>query len=556
MLQDIRDRAQGWIAWVIVILICIPFAMWGVYEYLGGNPNLPVAEVNGVELSGGQFRQAYRRQRMHLQNLFGANFDLGALDERSLKRGTLSDLIDGEVLVQVALDNGLRIGDRQLADAIQSRPMFQEEGHFSDAIYQRWLRMFGYTASGFEQEYRRSLLIEQIRGAIADTALAGKEDIGNTLRLQRQKRLVSLLTIPKARYTGNRITEEAIVDYHERNQAEFVTPERVSVSYLELSLDTLPDVPEPAEEELRALYERQEADYTEAGNAEPNTSRPFEEVRAELLEDFRRHQKERLFFEIAEQLANLAFENPDTLAVAADALELTIEETGFFDRTGQMADDGAPAEDVSDKGAPSPDEITMTKNRKFVAGAFSEDVLDAGNNSDLIELEEYRAVVFRRKEHLPASPQPLDAVRGEITARLDARQTQKRIIQLGNELIEKLRAGATLESLADTHELTLRGQVEIGRGDTNEAYEIVDKVFRMPRPESGGIVYGGMVTSAGDFTVIGLQKVIEEALTDADTAIETATRNTLARTYGKEEYQTYIHTLRTGAKILVHENNL
>nr|VFJ67258.1 MAG: peptidyl-prolyl cis-trans isomerase D [Candidatus Kentron sp. FM]VFJ67393.1 MAG: peptidyl-prolyl cis-trans isomerase D [Candidatus Kentron sp. FM]VFK16670.1 MAG: peptidyl-prolyl cis-trans isomerase D [Candidatus Kentron sp. FM] len=556
MLQDIRDRAQGWIAWVIVILICIPFAMWGVYEYLGGNPNLPVAEVNGVELSGGQFRQAYRRQRMQLQNLFGANFDLGALDERSLKRGTLSDLIDGEVLVQVALDNGLRIGDRQLADAIQSRSMFQEEGRFSDAIYQRWLRMFGYTAGGFEQEYRRSLLIDQVRGAIADTALTGNEDIRNTLRLQRQKRLIDLLTIPKARYTGNRITEEAIVDYHQRNQAEFVTPERVSVSYLELSLDTLPDVPEPAEEELRGLYERQEADYTEVGNAEPNTSRPFEEVREELLKDFRRHQKERLFFEIAEQLANLTFENPDTLAVAADALELTIQETGFFDRTGQVADDGAPGDDVSGKAAPSPDEITITKDRKFIASAFSEDVLNAGNNSDPIELEEYRVIVLRRKEHLPASPQPLDAVRGEITARLDAEQTQKRIVRLGNELIEKLRAGATLASLADTHELTLREQIQIGRGDTNEAYEIVDKVFRMSRPESGEIVYGGMVTSAGDFTVIGLQKVIEEALTDADTAIETATRNTLARTYGKEEYQNYIRTLRAGAEIIVHENNL
>ncbi|WP_420331502.1 SurA N-terminal domain-containing protein, partial [Pseudoalteromonas shioyasakiensis] len=36
MLQFIRDNAQGWIAWVIVGLIIIPFALWGLNEYVGG----------------------------------------------------------------------------------------------------------------------------------------------------------------------------------------------------------------------------------------------------------------------------------------------------------------------------------------------------------------------------------------------------------------------------------------------------------------------------------------------------------------------------------------
>ncbi|MBT8420717.1 MAG: SurA N-terminal domain-containing protein [Gammaproteobacteria bacterium] len=570
MLQDIRDRAQGWIAWVIVILICIPFAMWGVYEYLGGSPNVPVANVNGVELTSGQFRQAYRRQQTHLKNLFGANFDLSLLNERDLKRGTLNDLINGEILLQTGLDNGLRIGDRQLAEAIQSRSIFQEEGVFSDAIYQRWLRMFGYSASGFEQEYRRSLLIEQIESAITDTALVGAKDVENILRLQRQKRRISLMTIPRARYMGNQITEEAIVNYHEHNQAEFVTPERVSVSYLELSLDDLPNVPEPTEEELRRLYDHQNVGYVEEDDAKSGTARSFEAARGELLEAFQRSEKAQLFFDTAEQLANLTFENPDTLVIASDALELTIEETGFFDRTGSMVDDvplagesaDGPADEFADKGDKqssqdaAPGKAAITNDKKVIALAFSDDVLTVGNNSDPIELGEYHVVVLRRKAHLPASPQPLEAVRDEVTARLDIKQAQERIVQLGNELIEKLHGGETPASIAKTHELTLREKIEIGRDDTSEAREIVDKVFRMPGPESGGIAYDGMVTGAGDFTVIGLEEVIEKALTDADTAIETATRNTLARTYGNDEYQAYIRTLRVGATIDIHEDNL
>nr|VFJ87403.1 MAG: peptidyl-prolyl cis-trans isomerase D [Candidatus Kentron sp. H]VFJ88975.1 MAG: peptidyl-prolyl cis-trans isomerase D [Candidatus Kentron sp. H]VFJ95714.1 MAG: peptidyl-prolyl cis-trans isomerase D [Candidatus Kentron sp. H] len=565
MLQDIRDRAQGWIAWVIVILITIPFALWGVHEYLGGSPNVPVAEVNGVELTARQFRQAYRRQETHLRNLFGPDFDGGLLDERVLKRSILRDLIDGEVLLQAGIDNGLRIGDRQLGEAIQSRSIFQEEGRFSEAIYQRWLRMFGYSAGGFEQEYRRSLLIDQIERAIADTAFADTQDVRNILRLQRQKRRVSLLRIPRARYASHEITEEAIRDYHERNRARFLTPERVSVHYLELSLDDLPDVPEPAEEELRGLYEHREANHAEVGNPQsdtgPNANRPFEQVRGELLEDFQRQQKAQLFFETAEQLANLTFENPDTLAVAADTLGLTIEETGLFDGTGALIHDASDktlneTPESSPSSPPRPDESALTKDPKFIAAAFSEGVLEVGENSEPMELGEYRVIVLRRKEYLPASPRPLEAVREEVMARLDTERAQEKVIQLGNQLIEALRGGAALASVAHEHGLTVGEPMEIGRDDPDEAVEIVDKVFRMPPPESDATVYDGLVTSTGDFTVIGLEKVIEKEITDADTALVTATRHRLARTYGHEEYRAYIRALRANAEIRIHEKNL
>ncbi len=51
MLQNIRDKAQGWIAWAIVILISIPFALWGIQEYLGSGSEPVVATVNGDDIT-------------------------------------------------------------------------------------------------------------------------------------------------------------------------------------------------------------------------------------------------------------------------------------------------------------------------------------------------------------------------------------------------------------------------------------------------------------------------------------------------------------------------
>nr|VFJ42332.1 MAG: peptidyl-prolyl cis-trans isomerase D [Candidatus Kentron sp. FW] len=658
MLQDIRDRAQGWIAWLLVLFISIPFALWGIHEYLGTDPNIPVVEIDGDELGLRQFQQAYRQKQTQLQNLFGAGFDLRMLDEKKLKKSTLDELIDNEVLLRAGLGEGLHIGDQQLARIIQSQEPFQEEGRFSDALYQQWLRMSGYTASGFEHEYRRDLLIEQIQVAIAGTALASERDIGNTIRLKEQKRITSLLTIPKARYSGNEIAEETIRDYYENNRSRFVTLERVSVDYLELSLDSLPDVADPTEEDLRTLYEEQKANYIEpeqrrarhilirldpeadeatvaaaherlreveqrlekgeafeelakeysedTGTASqggdldffgmgvmdpqfeaatyslvegevsgpvrsrfglhlieltgirPGIIRSFEEVREKLLQDFQGYRKEQQFFEQAEQLANLTFENPDTLAVAADALGLEVKKTGFFDRTGlkdpndKTADKGVSDDEVADEAAF--DEIV--KHRKFVDAAFSEDVLNNGNNSEPVELGEYRVAVLHLGDHLSESPKSFEAVREEIATILDDKQAREQVTQLGQQLVAQLRDGADLASVGKTHGLTLREKIEIGREDINETREIVNKVFGMPRPNGDGAVYDSLATVTGDFIVIALQEVVDGKSADNDPVLWKEARDILTNTYGSEEYRAYVRTLRADAKIHIYENNL
>ena len=71
MLQSIRDRAQGWIAWVIVIFISIPFALWGINEYLGVGGEPVVAEVEGVEITQRELDNTLNRYRSRLREQFG-----------------------------------------------------------------------------------------------------------------------------------------------------------------------------------------------------------------------------------------------------------------------------------------------------------------------------------------------------------------------------------------------------------------------------------------------------------------------------------------------------
>ena len=75
MLTEIRDRATGWIAWIIVIIISIPFALWGVNEYFAGGASLSVAVVNGQEIEQQDYRLALEERRSMARRMLGNQFD-------------------------------------------------------------------------------------------------------------------------------------------------------------------------------------------------------------------------------------------------------------------------------------------------------------------------------------------------------------------------------------------------------------------------------------------------------------------------------------------------
>src|SRR3569623_2960010 len=132
MLEFIRDRAQGWFAWAIVILLVIPFAMWGVHEYIDPEVSVNVAEVDGKEIPVSEYQQTYQQQRARLQAMLGRNFDPALLDDARMKPDVLENMIEREVLLQSAVKNGMRVGDARVGAEIRAIPAVQPAGTFDN----------------------------------------------------------------------------------------------------------------------------------------------------------------------------------------------------------------------------------------------------------------------------------------------------------------------------------------------------------------------------------------------------------------------------------------
>jgi len=255
MLHFIRESIQGWIAWAIVILLIVPFALWGINSYFGNGGSLVIASVNGEEISRQAYTQEYYQQRNRLQQMLGAQYDPSMFDKR-IKNQALDDLVQKEVLLQNAQSLGFRVGAQSVISSIQSFEAFQDNGKFSNELYKRQLTSQGESPAGFEQRIQRAILSQQLYAGITATAIMTKQEIDAILQLQEQKRDIDHFLLAKLDYKKTEdASDEAILAYYNGHQNQYMTVEKISVEYIELSADNLSVDEMPSEEELKQYYQ-------------------------------------------------------------------------------------------------------------------------------------------------------------------------------------------------------------------------------------------------------------------------------------------------------------
>lgn len=262
MLESIRQHAQGWFAWAILIMVVVPFAMWGIHQYEGGGSSANVASVNGKEISLDDFQRAYQQQRNRIQSALGKSYDPSLINDKDLKKSVLENLINREVLLQGAHDAGMRVSPVQVGEEIRAIPQLQSDGKFDAALYQRLVRAQGMSVGGFERSMGEDLLVQQVSRGIAASAFVTKEELDALLRIKLQRRDIGYALVPVSAYLpAVDVDDKAVEQYYKDNPERFRSPEQASVDYLELSVDQLAKGVTVSEDELRERYQERAADF-------------------------------------------------------------------------------------------------------------------------------------------------------------------------------------------------------------------------------------------------------------------------------------------------------
>ena len=628
MLHFIREHAKGWVAWVIVGLISIPFALWGVNSYLTGPADVVVATVNGEPIKQVEFQREYQRYRDRAREMLGEQFDPALFEGADVKRDVLDRLIEEKLLLSANNTLGQRVRNIDINSIIQTTEAFQSGGTFDSERYSMMLARVGMTPLTYESQLRVDLLAQELNNNIQQTALVTPSAINTILKLEKQTREIAYGVVSAMDQLDNvTISDEQIQRYFDSNKALYMAPERIIVDYIELSVEQLAKTVEVDEASLQQFYtdnedqfvgpeqrrvshiliEGDEAEaleklarvkerlavgdnfidlvakfsqdagtvntegdlgYFERDVMDPafeeaayamsiigDVSEPvktefgyhlikltdikapegqsFTEARDEIEVLYRNQEAETLFYEKAELLADLSYENPDSLDVASEELALEIKTSKEFLREGNT--------------------IGIAKDKKIAAVAFSEDILVNDLNSAVIELSTSRLLVLHKNKYTAESQLAFESVSPAIKEHLRFEAAREKARNDGEAIITKLKAGDNSESLfADKLWFDVKSY---SRTNEEVSAQVLQQAFSMARPNERATITG-FTAQNGNYIVVKVTGVNNGEPSDASSEERDGLKSFLVRANGAGELQAFIDSLRDDADIEILAKDL
>lgn len=247
---------------IVLALIILPFAFWGVDSYRKSGGAAPLATVNGEKIGQQEFDNALNQQQQRIREMAGANFDPAFFDKPEIKFSVLDGLISQHLMGMEANNAGLSLTNEQIGQIIVTIGAFQKDGKFDRQRYEAVLKEKGKTPAGFDAEIRQAVLVQQLSEAYTQNGYAAKVVAENLIRLNEQQRIVAVANLDVASFVKQvKLSDTAVSDYYTKNAQEFQMPERANVEYVVLSVDSLLSQVTVSDDEIKQYYEEHQADF-------------------------------------------------------------------------------------------------------------------------------------------------------------------------------------------------------------------------------------------------------------------------------------------------------
>ena len=582
MLGKIRNKSKGWIAYLIVGLITIPFALFGIQSYIGSSSNSIIASVDGEEIALATYYKRLNLEQRNLQQQLGSNYSSEV--DATLRQMMIDGMIQEKLLENYANSLKLVTLDEEVRAIIQSNELFQVDGVFSEERYSQLLRLNNYTPLSYEQSQLELMKQDQIKRNLTHSAFLTSQQIERFKALAGQQRYASFIVLSTEKYQDQiSVTQEQVIEYFDTNQSSFVELPKIKVNYVELSLDDIEEQEAADDETLRSLYDedkelftnpeqrsaqhilveerelaeslleeiQQGADFSELARIhsidtstkdsggdlgyferdimvpefdkvvfkmgigelskvvetdfgfhiiklteiQPENIKSFEESREQLASLHQKKAAQKKLYSLQEELGNLAYEDP--LDFVAEQLDLELETSDYFSRTSEEYEE------------------------QFVVTAYSDLVLNDGENSDVIELDQGRFIVMNLADQMPERQKTLDEVQTQIADILKRIEAKKIIDDLAANISSSFSNGdnTKAEALIAENEIEWSEPNWISR-NSELPLNMTSMIFKMTKPITGESAYSSNSLNENFSIVIDLkdvkvsEEIVDESISD------------------------------------------
>ena len=582
MLSAIRNKSKGWVAYVVVGFITIPFALFGIQDYVSGSSNASIATVDGEDIDINIYYQELNTQQRNLQQQLGAAYSQEI--DNALKQTLIDSMINEKLVENFASSLDIVTLDDEVRSVIEMNQAFQVDGEFSEDRYSQLLRLNSYSPAGYEIAQSRALTRDQIKRNLSSSAFMSSTQIKQLNDLASQEREVSYIALNTKDYESQvSVSQSEISDYFNENRSSFIESRKVKVDFVELSLEDMQEPANPDEETLQSLYDDNSELYT---NSERRRAQHIliesEEIAKDLLDQINQGAD---FSELAianskdtssnEKGGDLGFFERDLMGAEFDEAafamsvgevsEIVSTDYGYFHiikltdietETVQSFDDvreqlvALHKNNVSKKmlfdlleeftSLAYEESLDMVANQfglelqtsdyfanssqqydeAFVSAAFSEAVVDEAENSKVIEISAEKFVVLSLSSSQPEREKELDEVKDQVASILSNIGAKILIEDLSLSIATALESGDELmtNKLLADNGLEWNAEGWISRA-AELPFDVTSIAFSIPKPIDGEHTYGAQSVDNLTSLVVDLSGVrLPEEETDTGIA--------------------------------------
>lgn len=268
MLDRMR-RHKGWLKWSLALVV-LTFVVFYIPDFLttstGAAPNQVLADVNGEPITVGAFQRRYTAQMNAYRQAYGGQMDDQLLRQLGLDRQILQQLVDEEAMVVEARRQGITVSDAEVRERILNMPAFQENGQFIGEQRYRQMLQFNtppFTTSEFEDNLRRALMIDKLRGAVAGWMTVTDAEVDEEYRRRNEQVRLEIVPITADAFRDKVTAADAELAAHfEKNTETYRIGERRAIKYALVDVNRVRESVTVPDADIEAFYKQNIAQYT------------------------------------------------------------------------------------------------------------------------------------------------------------------------------------------------------------------------------------------------------------------------------------------------------
>jgi len=595
LISSIKKKSTGFVAYFIVGLIALTFIVTALYgiDFMGSGQT--VAKVGDKEISKTEFLKNFVPQQRNLQQQLGAEYSPDI--ENILKQTVIDQMVNSQILFQYAQNHGYVTTPKEVQTNIAKNEVFYRDGKFDVDQYKKILRLNGYSVQEYEASQFQQLTQEQLRSNIEKSAFVTDFERKNVTSLLNQERKFDYLEIPVKDFSDQvSITDSMLKDYFDKNQDRFIKPMKVSVDFVELNLDEVTKSISPSDDDLAILYDEEKNRFstdeerkaqhilvenkvtadqvislinegksfddlakeysidTGSKNSggdlgffgigvmvpefetavfamkEGEVSQPiksefgfhviklnkikesslksFDEVKEQLVKIYQKNQGQKMIYDLSDEMTNLAYEG--SLEELAEKMNLKLQTSELFSKT------------------------SKSPNKKMINAAFSDPVLNRGENSEPIDLGDDKLVVLRLNNLEKSRNLNFDEVKIQVEGIVKTQESKKLADKLTDEIITLISDNQKTDEILKKNNLKWTSVEWTKRDNQKVDPSAIDLAFKAPKPNSKpGISLSKNLGSKNMIVRVNALKTSDESAGNVDR---------LLNTYETDEF--YLATLK------------